>query len=365
MWPPGDPEGEPLSMSQATVLNETRDRYLVTSTIGLGAYAAVFEAVDVQTRESVAVKCTTRLFETPIDTKRVFRELRILRLLDHPQMPKLLDIYLNPHPDCFEMVLLVIERMETDLTGVMRQNEELLVDHRQWFVWQILKGLKYIHSRNIMHRDLKPANILLNASCELKICDFGLARVTDPHTDEVLSEYVATRWYRAPEILFLYPHYSCAVDLWALGATLAELITRRPLFPGTSYMDQIEKIAAILGTPTEADLADCVNERALLFVSELQPRPPVPFELLFPDSPPVERDFLAGLLKWNPAERMTADQALAHPYVADLRVPEEELTGEPIGQFEFETQDATCESLAEGIRREVADFLARLPGGGH
>ena len=114
-------------------------------------------------------------------------------------------------------------------------------EHIQFFLYQILRGLKYVHSCGILHRDLKPSNLLLNTTCDLKICDFGLARVADPDHDHTgfLTEYVATRWYRAPEILLGSPVYTKGVDMWAVGCILGEMISNKPLFPGKHYLDQV------------------------------------------------------------------------------------------------------------------------------
>jgi serine/threonine protein kinase len=127
--------------------------------------------------------------------------------------------------------------METDLASIIKSNQPLTDDHCQFFLYQLLRGLKYIHSANIVHRDLKPRNILVNSNCDLKICDFGLARAllpSEPGTKaNVITDYVTTRWYRAPELLLTAREYSTSVDMWSVGCIFAEMIRRRPLLPGT------------------------------------------------------------------------------------------------------------------------------------
>ena len=114
----------------------------------------------------------------------------------------------------------------------------------QYFLYQILRGLKYIHSANVLHRDLKPSNLLLNANCDLKICDFGLARVTS-ETD-FMTEYVVTRWYRAPELLLNSSDYTAAIDVWSVGCIFMELMDRKPLFPGRDHVHQLRLLMEVI-----------------------------------------------------------------------------------------------------------------------
>ena len=153
--------------------------------------------------------------------------------------------------------------METDLYQLLR-TQVLSNQHVCYFTYQILRGLKYIHSANVLHRDLKPSNLLLNSNCDLKICDFGLARVADPnHSHEgQLTEYVATRWYRAPEIMLNAKGYGKAIDVWSVGCILAEMLNNRPLFPGQHYLEQLNLIFVFLGSPSQEDLAEIKTERA-------------------------------------------------------------------------------------------------------
>lgn len=152
---------------------------------------------------------------------------------------------------------LVFDYMETDLHAVIRANilQEI---HKQFVIYQLLKGLKYIHSGELIHRDLKPSNILLNSECHAKIADFGLARSVAFKEDEgsapVLTEYVATRWYRAPEILLGSTKYTKAVDMWSVGCILGEMIIGKAIFPGTSTLNQIERVLELTGKPKPEDI---------------------------------------------------------------------------------------------------------------
>jgi mitogen-activated protein kinase 1/3 len=148
--------------------------------------------------------------------------------------------------DDFTDVYIVSELMETDLYRIIYSKQSLSLDHVQYFIYQVLRALKYIHSANVLHRDLKPSNLLVNSNCDLKICDFGLARgvygseqMRDSNKRHLLTEYVVTRWYRAPEIMLACHEYDKPVDIWSTGCILAELLARKPFFPGEDYIDQV------------------------------------------------------------------------------------------------------------------------------
>jgi len=155
---------------------------------------------------------------------------------------------------------MVTDLLETDLTSIIKSNQDITDDHIQFFFYQILRGMKYVHSAGIIHRDLKPRNILVNANCDVKICDFGLARVLgDPATpmpESPMTEYVCTRWYRPPEILCKRRTYSTSVDVWSLGCILAELVGRQAIFRGRNTLNQLEVIIDVIGNPTDAEV-DC------------------------------------------------------------------------------------------------------------
>merc|ERR1711881_206007 len=149
---------------------------------------------------------------------------------NHENVLRILDL-LPPGPrDKFQDVYIVCQLMDTDLNHVLRSKQKLQAEHYLYFVYQILRGLKYIHSARIIHRDLKPANLLCNIACDLRICDFGLARPYNPAQTADLTDYVVTRWYRPPELLFMERHYSPKVDIWSTGCIFGEMMNRRPMF---------------------------------------------------------------------------------------------------------------------------------------
>uniref|UniRef100_A0A7N8YMG7 mitogen-activated protein kinase n=1 Tax=Mastacembelus armatus TaxID=205130 RepID=A0A7N8YMG7_9TELE len=224
---------------------EVPERYQNLSPVGSGAYGSVCSAYDVKTGLKVAVKKLSRPFQSIIHAKRTYRELRLLKHMKHENVIGLLDVF-TPATNLeeFNDVYLVTHLMGADLNNIVKC-QKLTDDHVQFLIYQILRGLKYIHSADIIHRDLKPSNLAVNEDCELKILDFGLAR----HTDDEMTGYVATRWYRAPEIMLNWMHYNMTVDIWSVGCIMAELLTGRTLFPGTDHIDQLKLIMMLVGTP--------------------------------------------------------------------------------------------------------------------
>lgn len=222
-------------------------RYAFTRVIGSGAYGVVISAQDTQLNSKVAIKMVPRAFQDEIDAKRILREIKLLKHLKHDNIVGIVDMMppMCRYVDDFNDVYIVSELMETDLYRIIYSKQSLSIDHVQYFIYQVLRALKYIHSANVLHRDLKPSNLLVNSNCDLKVCDFGLARgVFDSEQmnegkKPLLTEYVVTRWYRAPEIMLACHEYDKPVDVWSTGCILAELLARKPYFPGEDYIDQV------------------------------------------------------------------------------------------------------------------------------
>nr|XP_046252946.1 STKc_p38 domain-containing protein isoform X3 [Scatophagus argus] len=265
------------------------ERYTALRAIGSGAYGTVCSAIDQKTKEQVAIKKLYRPFQSLIHAKRAYRELRLLRHIQHENVICLLDVFT---PDStlekFQTFYMVMPFVAQDLGHIMKKRR--LTDRIiTYLFYQLLRGLKYIHSAGIIHRDLKPGNLAVNENCELKILDFGLAR----QTESEMTGYVVTRWYRAPEVIFNWMHYSqtgtnitsliqiiifsvlkiqqntaicydrdlifvikilslcpfITVDVWSAACILAELITGQVLFQGHDSIDQLKKILRLTGTP--------------------------------------------------------------------------------------------------------------------
>nr|DAD38500.1 TPA_asm: hypothetical protein HUJ06_009141 [Nelumbo nucifera] len=271
--------------------------------IGKGAYGIVCSALNSETNEQVAIKKIANAFDNRIDGKRTLREIKLLRHMDHENVVAIRDIIPPPQREAFNDVYIAYELMDTDLHQIIRSNQALSEEHCQYFLYQILRGLKYIHSANVLHRDLKPSNLLLNANCDLKICDFGLARITS-ETD-FMTEYVVTRWYRAPELLLNSSEYTAAIDVWSVGCIFMELMDRKPLFPGRDHVHQLRLLMELIGTPTEADLG-FVSENAKRYIRQLPCHIRQSFTEKFPHVHPAAIDLVEKMLTFDPRQRITA-----------------------------------------------------------
>lgn len=333
--------------------------------IGSGAYGVVISARDTEVGKDVAIKNIQKAFDDLTDAKRILRELKIMKHLgDHKHILGVTDILPPVSLASFEDVYIVSDAMATDLHRVIYSRHALSNEHVAYFMYQLICALKYMHSANVIHRDLKPSNVLVNGNCELRICDFGLARGLAPPEEDVeteLTEYVVTRWYRAPEIMLGCMNYSGDVDVWALGCIFAEMISRKPLFPGQDYIDQLHLIMNTLGAPKHEDLGFLSNPRARKFMeSEHAKRGsdvPKPLASHFKTS--LNRDALdlmTRMLVMNPADRISVDEALAHPYFRSIRVPEDEILAPSVFDFEFEKHALAKQDIQRHIWNEMVHF---------
>ncbi|KAL3289391.1 hypothetical protein HHI36_022821 [Cryptolaemus montrouzieri] len=294
-------------------------RYQKLSAVGSGAYGQVCSALDTQTGNKVAIKKLARPFQSAVHAKRTYRELKLLKHMRHENVIGLLDVFYPKHDN--SQIYLVTHLMGADLNNIIR-TQKLTDDHVQFLVYQILRGLKYIHSAGIIHRDLKPSNIAVNEDCELKILDFGLARPTETE----MTGYVATRWYRAPEIMLNWMHYNQTVDIWSVGCIMAELLTGRTLFPGSDHIHQLNLIMEILGTPSKEFMEKITSESAKVYIKSLPPLEKKDLNQYFIGANPNAVDLLSLMLELDSDKRITAEQALAHPYLVAYADPNDEPT---------------------------------------
>lgn len=286
-----------------------------------------------------------------------------MKQFSHENIIQILDIIPpNSTATDFDEVYIVQDLMETDLHRIIYSKQGLSIDHIQYFIYQILRGLKYIHSANVLHRDLKPSNLLLKSNCDLKICDFGLARVDDVNTGD-LTEYVVTRWYRAPEIMLACQEYTSAIDVWSVGCIFGELLARQPLFPGDDYIAQLRLICNKLGRPKEEELDFVTSERAKKFMLSLPPNNPIPFGELFPSYKNEKNalNLLKEMLEIHPKKRITIEKALEHPFLASLHNVEDEPVHESSFRFEFENEQLSRERIQELIWKEIREFHPDIP----
>ncbi|KAG5681230.1 hypothetical protein PVAND_010683 [Polypedilum vanderplanki] len=330
---------------------EVPERYQMLQPIGSGAYGLVCSAVDTVNNSKVAIKKLNRPFQTATHAKRTFRELRLLKHMHHENIIGLLDVFYHGSTlDSFQQIYLVTHLMGADLNNIIR-TQRLTDDHVQFLVYQMLRGLKYIHSAGVIHRDLKPSNLAVNEDCELRILDFGLARPAESE----MTGYVATRWYRAPEIMLNWMHYNMTVDIWSVGCIMAELLTGRTLFPGSDHIHQLNLIMEILGTPSDEFMKKISSESARNYIKSLKVMKRRDFKDVFRGANPLAIDLLEKMLELDADKRITAEQALAHPYLEKYSDPSDE----PISQLydqSFEDMDLETERWKELVFQEVVTF---------
>eukprot|EP00900_Chrysochromulina_parva_P024698 jgi/Chrpa1/6862/Chrysochromulina_OHIO_Genome00018204-RA len=312
-------------------------KYDVVQKLGKGAYGIVWRAMDKRTKEVVALKKIFDAFQNATDAQRTFREVMFLQeMKGHEHIVTLTNVL---KADNDRDIYLVFEFMETDLHAAIRAS--ILQDiHKQYIVWQSLKALKYMHTAKLLHRDMKPSNLLLNSDCLMKVADFGLARsmhdldegYSSEQSQHQMTDYVATRWYRAPEILLGSTIYGYGVDMWGLGCILGEILMGKPIFPGSSTINQLETIMELTGMPDETLMRNISPYASSMIQSCSNPRLPpysgaqmldgaddatrLRWTTKFPHASAEALDLLYQLLHIDPAKRITAIDALAHPYVA-------------------------------------------------
>jgi len=293
------------------------NKYEVLGVVGEGAYSVVLKCRNKETNDVVAIKKFKESEDDEIVRKTTLREVKILRMLKHDNIVTLKEAFRRKG-----RLYLVFEYVERTLLEVLEANpngtDPSLVC---WYIYQLLKSIDWCHSNDVIHRDIKPENLLIGLDNTLKLCDFGFAR-TMPQRGAALTDYVATRWYRAPELLLAweqhgqaYTHYGQAVDMWAIGCIMGELVDGQPLFPGESEIDQLYLIQRVMGPLTPEQM-------------ELFYRNPRFLGLKFPDMTKPETlekkylgkvtkkmiTFMKGLTKMDPAERMSASECLQNPY---------------------------------------------------
>ncbi|XP_059024731.1 mitogen-activated protein kinase 15 isoform X2 [Mustela lutreola] len=340
-------------MCAAEVDHHVAQRYLLKRRLGKGAYGIVWKAVDRRTGEVVAIKKIFDAFRDKTDAQRTFREITLLQELgDHPNIIRLLDV-IRAEND--RDIYLVFESMDTDLNAVICKGRLLKDTHKRYIIYQLLRATKFIHSGHVIHRDQKPSNVLLDSSCLVKLCDFGLARslgdLPEGPEGQALTDYVATRWYRAPEVLLSSSWYTPGVDMWSLGCILGEMLRGRPLFPGTSTLHQLELILETIPPPSKEDLLALGSSYSASILPCLRAWPRQPLDtLLPPDTPPEALDLLRGLLVFAPDKRLSAAQALQHPYVQRFHCPAREWT----------LDSAVRLPVLEGVQLSAPEYRSRV-----
>eukprot|EP00043_Microstomoeca_roanoka_P028984 m.20395 g.20395 ORF g.20395 m.20395 type:complete len:458 (-) comp8870_c0_seq1:103-1476(-) len=311
------------------------------------------------------------VFRDSYHAKKVYREIILLKQLVHDNVVKLIDLFISGVNDIY----IVTEKMDCDLSHVLIPEFEMNDAMVQYIMYGLLRGLKYIHSAGVIHRDLKPSNILLNCALDARICDFGLARGSNPET--LATGYVTTRWYRAPEVMLTWQHYTAALDIWSAGCIFGEMLNKvrnhvttaatdtngqvQPLyalFPAESHVDHLEKIILILGPPTPEVIDSTTDTHIATFLRDKVAQlhgSSSSLDRYFHNVDPAAVSLLLGLLDMNPKNRFEATQALAHPYLSKYHEPSEERTRTPLDRS-FESLDLSTEAWSHLINRAVSDL---------
>lgn len=288
--------------------------------VGYGAFGVVWSVTDPRTGRRVALKKMPNVFQTVVSAKRVFREVKMLCTLKHDNILHTVDVLQPPLVDLFHEVYILTELMQSDLHKIISSPQMLTQDHVKLFLYQILRGVKYLHSAGIIHRDIKPGNLLVNSNCLLKICDFGLARVAEMNKNRDMTQEVVTQYYRAPELLLGAKHYDFSVDMWSVGCIYGELLNRKILFLAANPLKQVDKIIDILGTPT-LDEVKTACEAAKRYVTQNRPIKPRNMAVINQIAKDEDsRKLLLQLLCWDPDKRLTAEKALQHRYLNEGRL---------------------------------------------
>ncbi|KAL3073671.1 hypothetical protein niasHT_039211 [Heterodera trifolii] len=238
--------GSGLKTAPAGSAQSLADRYRITKKVGDGTFGEVSLAIKLDTGDVVAIKRMKKKFYS-WDEAMNLREVKSLKKLNHPNIIRLREVIREN-----DVLYFVFEFMKENLYELMKDRDRYFPENAiRNIIYQVLQGLSYMHRNGFFHRDMKPENIMCNGTELVKVADFGLAR--EIRSRPPFTDYVSTRWYRAPEILLRSTNYNSPIDLWALGCIMAELYMLRPLFPGTSELDQIFKIVNILGTPRKEE----------------------------------------------------------------------------------------------------------------
>jgi len=285
-------------------------KYQLLEKIGEGTYGVVYKAKDRVTGRIMALKKIRLDSEDEGVPSTSIREISLLKELDHPNIVKLEEVV-----HCNKRLYLVFEFVDFDLKRYLDNQTSMPTMLVKSYLYQLLRSIFFCHSHRVLHRDLKPQNLLIDRNGMLKLADFGLARAFGVPIRTYTHE-VVTLWYRAPEILLGSKLYATPVDIWSVGCIFAELIMRRPLFPGDSEIDELYKIFRILGTPTE-DTWPGVTK-----LPDYKPQFPawkqVDLSTIVQGIDPVGLDLMNQMLQYDPAKRISAKRALKHPYFDDL-----------------------------------------------
>jgi cyclin-dependent kinase len=287
------------------------EKYTKIDKLGEGTYGIVYKAKNRETGEIVALKRIRLDSEDEGVPCTAIREISLLKELKHPNIVRLYDVI---HTE--KKLTLVFEYLDQDLKKYLDECGGVIPKPTiKSFLFQLLRGISFCHEHRVLHRDLKPQNLLINRKGELKLADFGLARAFGIPVRSYSHE-VVTLWYRAPDVLMGSRKYSTPIDVWSAGCIFAEMVTGRPLFPGTSASDQLLRIFKILGTPNEKSWSSIVELPD--YKADFPVYPAQKLTTLIPNLDEDGHDLLAKMLQYDPTQRIGSAAAMNHPYFASL-----------------------------------------------
>lgn len=323
-------------------------QYTQSQMVGHGSFGVVFQTQILPTNEIAAIK---RVLQ---DKRFKNRELQIMKLIHHQNIVDL-KYYFYKHNEKHELYLnLILEFVPETLYKAshyyVSKRLSMPLLEIKLYSYQMLRALNFIHCQGICHRDIKPQNLLINPlTCELKLCDFGSAKILNPSEPNV--SYICSRYYRAPELIFGSINYTTQIDVWSAGCVIAELILGQPLFPGELGIDQLVEIIKILGTPSK----DQIKNMNPNYMEHKFPQiKPIPLTKIFKKMPPDCILFLSKILQYNPLERLTSYQCLFDPYFNELRMQNTKLPNFrklfPSEQQQHHQQSNSQSSLEPDVR---------------
>jgi mitogen-activated protein kinase 1/3 len=385
---------------------EIGPEYEIVRQIGSGTYSSVCEAIVIATGEAVAIKQISGIFDSPVICKRYLREISIMRQMNHPNVIKIRKIIKPKDLETFKELYIVMDYAPSDLRKMIRSPITLEEDQVKLILYNILCGLKYIHSANILHRDLKPDNILIYNDCQVKICDFGLSRSipdtrkltqleyqdsqlhrssedSSPALPRSLTKHVVTRWYRAPELILLTENYGKPIDVWSIGCIIGELaqmmsgnissyLYRNPILKGSSCYplspkkesncnsrasfssDQLELVLKLTGTPSDQQASFIEDKNTMAYLRSFKVQRHNLLPKRFPYCSSSVLNLMQGMLRFDPKSRITIEEALSHRYFDDIRDLTREKIYTDMITLEFEGgEDLNPEDLRSNFITEI------------
>jgi mitogen-activated protein kinase 1/3 len=397
--------------------------YKLLECVGTGAYSTVWEAKYLPTNSIVAIKIEEVEFADIVTCKRILREIKLLRKLKHPNIVKLIEVFMGSKDNTRMEVYVVMELIDTDLKQLLKSPSYLSEKQIKTIFYNTLLAMKYLRSAEVMHRDIKPANILITKQCQAKLCDFGLGRTmyelnpltknTHPETTNAspepktsteiptaeqnkpydrskrLTMYVVTRWYRAPELVLMQDDYAYKVDVWALGCLFAELQgmkkencanckDRSALFPGKVEQlmwendcglaeennIQLAAICDVMGTPTKEDCEFITDTSLTDKLLKLPKKDKKSFEEMYPGSEKTAIDLLDKMLQFNPNKRIDIDKCLEHPYLSSVRNKTCEISATHKISLEFPPDEDLNETVIRKMFVEEVEYFEKLKKAG-